>query len=450
MNRSYLWLLCLASLVTGACGSDSTLPEATGKASIRAINAIRSSEEFSFLIEERVISSVPYASTTSAIRYDDLDYTFNIDVFYAGESAFRRVASQFIDMEAGRDYTLLVSGSLASPNLTLWEGEERIFGAEDTVFEARFAHTAASLGAVDFYFAAEDVAPALGNQVATLSFGEIAAAADFSEGDFVLTVTEAGDPDAVVFTSATTSFAARGAFIVTPFDAAANSTAPVVARALNTLGNSLSLPDVRFAPTVEFIHASRELGESDIYDDEPLTSLRVANHAFLDVSAELEIAAGDNTFYYTPAGDTAAVTLESTLSAIATIRYRIVAGGVSGNFLTSRYAPDRQPVETHAKLVYFQASTGFDFVDIYAVPDGTSIDDTFPVRAALSPGEVSAAVPLAPGSYDLYVTPFADRMVLAGPYRVTVDVGDIVDMVIVDTVDPAVLDVLFVAGGPTS
>lgn len=449
MNRVFVLLLCAASIVMGACGSDSTLPAASGKASVRAINAIKSSEEFSFLIEERVISSVAYASTTSPIRYDNLDYTFNVDVFYAGESAFRRVASQFIDLEADKDYTLLVSGSLASPTLTLWEGDERDFAAEDTVFAARFAHTAATLGDVDYYFADPAVAPVLGDQVATLSFGEISAAEDFAEGDYVLTITAAGDPGTILFVSETTAFAARGAFIITPFDAAANNTAPIISRALNTVGSSFTLPDARFAPTVEFINASIELGASDIYDDEMLTSLRVSDHAFRNVSAELEIASGDNTFYYTPTGDTAAVTLESTLPALANVRYRIVAGGASGNFSTSRFVPDRRPVETHAKLVPFQASVNVDFADIYAVAADASIDDSFPVRSALGSGEASATVPLAAGSYDLYVTRFGEKTPLVGPIRINVALGDIVDMIVFDTVDPEVLDILFLAGGPT-
>ncbi len=448
MNRVYVLLLCAASIMMGACGKDSTLPAASGKASVRAINAIKSSEEFSFLIEERVISSVAYASTTSPIRYDDLDYTFNVDVFYAGEDAFRRVASQFIDLEANKDYSLLVSGSLASPTLTLWEGDERSFAAEDTVFAARFAHTAATLGEVDYYFADPAVAPVLGDQVATLSFGEISTTTDFTGGDFVLTITAAGDPGTVLFVSETTAFAARGAYIITPFDAAANNTAPVIGRALNTLGSSITLPDARFVPTVEFINASIELGASDIFDDETLTSLRVSNHAFRDVSEELEIATGDNTFYYTPTGDTAAVTLESAFAAVGGVRYRVVAGGAAGNFSTSRFVPDRRPVETHAKLVPFQASINVDFADIYAVAADSSIDDSFPVRAALGSGEASATVPLAAGSYDLYVTRFSEKTPLAGPFRINVALGDIVDMIIVDTVDPDVLDVLFLAGGP--
>ena len=449
MKRTLVLLSCMAALFLGACGNESTLPQATGKASIRAINAIKTSPEINFLIEERFIGRARYAAVTESVDYDDLDYTFNFEVFYAGESSVRRIASQFIDFEADKDYTLLVSGSLSNPALTLWVGDERSFDEADTVFEAKFAHASASLGALDYYFAAAGVAPALGNQVATLAFGEISEPVDFAAGDFVLTITTANNPADVVYVSEETAIVQQGAFIFMPFDGSANNTAPVIVRAINLAGDSISLPDPRFPPTVEFINASMDLGTSDIYDDEMLTSQLVANHAYLDVSAELDVPADANTFYYTPAGDTTAVTLEATLTAFTGNRYRLVAAGVAGAFTGSSFVPDRRPVETHAKLLLFQVSNNFDFVDVYAVSAGTSIDDVSPVQFGIPPRQLGTTVALAAGSYDLYVTQSLEKVVLAGPYRIDVVTGDIVDMIVVDTVDPAVLDVLFISGGPT-
>jgi hypothetical protein len=449
MKRILILLSCVAVLLLGACGQESDLPAATGKASIRAINAIKTSQDINFLIEERLIGSAGYAAATSSASYDDLDYTFNIEVFYAGETAQRRIASRFIDFEADKDYTLLVSGSLSNPALTLWQDDQRSFDEADTVFEAKFAHASASLGALDYYFADPGIAPALGNQVATLSFGEVSQAVDFAAGDFVLTVTTANDPTDVVYVSDTTAIAARGAFIFMPFEGSANNTAPVIVRAINTAGDSISLPDPRFPPTIRFVNASMDLGTSDIYDDEMLTSQLVANHAYLDVSAELGIPADANTFYYTPAGDTTAVTLEAALTAFNGNRYRLVASGVAGSLTATSFVPDLQPVDTHAKLRLLQVSNNFDFVDVYAVAAGISIDDVNPTRFGIAPRQPSSTVPLAAGSYDLYVTRSLEKVVLAGPYRIDVVRGDIVDMIVVDTVDPAVLDALFLSGGPT-
>jgi len=449
MKRILILLSCAAALLLGACGKDSSLPSATGKASVRAINAIKTSQEFNFLIEQRLISSVAYTSVSSPARYDDLDYTFNIEVFYPGETGFRRIASRFIDFEANKDYTLLVSGSLASPTLTLWEDDERAFDAADTVFEAKFAHTAESLGALDYYFADPTIVPALGSQAATLSFGEISPPVDFEAGDFVLTITTAGNPGDVVFVSDTSALSAQATYIITPFDGDAGDTAPVLVRAINTSGNSLALPDSRFPPTIEFVNASLGLGASDIYDDEMLTSRIVTNLDYPEVSTEMELPVDAVTFYFTPTGDTTAVTLERSLAAFGGGRYRIIATGPAGNIFAVATAPNRRSVETQAKLLVFQGSSNFDFIDFYAVAAGTSIDDANPTRFALATRQVSEPLRLAAGSYDLYATEFAEKVPLAGPYQIDVALGDVVDMIIVDTEDPSVLDVLFLSGGPT-
>ena len=449
MKRIFVLLTCAAALHLGACSSDSAFPVATGKASIRAINAISTSEEVSFLIEERAIASAVYSLATSSARYDDLDYRFHFETFFAGDTAFRRIASRSIKFEANKDYTLLLSGTLANPTITLWEGDERAFDAADTVFEASFSHASASLGALDYYLADPAVTPALGNQVATLSFGEASPPADFAEGDFVLTITTAGDPNDVVYVSDTTSLVARTALIVTAFDGPVSNNAPIVVRAFNKLGSDIAMPDSNFPPSIEFFNGSMDLGTSDIYDDELLTSRRVADHAYLDVSAELDIALGANTFYYTPAGDTTAVSLEGTLTAFAGARYRVVATGVAGGFAANFVLPERNPVETQVKVAAIHTSNNFDFLDLYIVVADESIDEAFVARPGLSIGVPAATAGLATGSYDIYVTEFLEKVVLAGPYRIDVVLGDIVDMIIVDTVDPAVLDVLFLSGGPT-
>ena len=431
-----------------ACDNESALPAATGKASIRAINAMPRSPELLFLIEERSLGSVAYKSASSTASYDDLEYTFNIDMLFAGELSLRRVARQFIDVQADRDYTLLVSGDVANPTITIWEDDERTFDEGSTVFEARFAHTSASLGAIDYYFAAPDVVPALGQQVATLSFGEIADPIDYAEGEYVLTITPAGDPDTVLYVSPVTTLVAGNTLFITPFDGIASDVAPVVVRAIAVSGGAITLPDARFPSTIEFVNASIDLGTSDIYDDEALTSQIVADHAYRDVTEEISIVDNNSAFFYTPAGDTGAVTLEAALSDFGGIRFRIVATGVAGALQTLNLVPDRAGVDTQVKLSALHTSNNFAFLDVYAVDAGEGIDDARAV-ASLVPLEPANAA-LTGGSYDLYVTEFREKTVLAGPYRVDVSVGDVIDMIILDTVDPAVLDVLFPAGVPSN
>lgn len=448
IKRVFLLLSCASALILAACSTDSGFPEAGGKASIRAINGVLTSAEIDFLIEERLLGQVAYKTGSTTARYDDLEYRFNFDVLYAGETSRTRVARQFIDVEANKDYTLLVSGSLARPTVTVWEGEEASFEEGDTVFEARFAHATASLGELDYYFASPGVAPVLGEQVATLAFGEVTDAANLAADSYVLTITLAGDPAAVVYTSNSVLFAARTAYIITSFVGDANDNGQIFVRAIPALGASIGMPDADTPPTVEFVNTSMDLGTSDIYDDEALTSRRVADHAYLDISAEVAVENGANTFYYTPAGDTSVVTLETTQSTLGGFRYRILARGVAGSLSSTNTIPDRVPVETHAKLLAIHESNNFELLDIYVVDAGESIDEVPPRRVALNAGIPAPTIRLATGSFDMYVTEFGEKVVLAGPYRLDVTVSDVVDTVIVDTVDPAMLDVLFLSGEP--
>lgn len=449
MKRFLVVLACAATLIISGCGGESSLPKATGKANFRAINAIPTSPEISFLIEERFIGAAAYKNGSSRVPYDDLNYTFNFEVFYAGETSPRRFASQNIDAVAGKDYVFLIGGSLASPSITTWQRDERTFDEADTVFAASFAHASASLGALDYYFADAAVLPALGNQAATLSLGETSDAADYSEGGYVLTITTAGNPGDVVFTSDTNTYNARDSFLLTSFDGDLNDTAPVFVRAFGGVGGTAAIPDVNFPPTVQFVNGSMDLGASDIYDDEMLTSLRVADHDFLNVSAEIDTAVGELNLFYTPAGDTSIVSLESTFIAFGGRRYRTVATGAAGSLTAVTSAPNITPVETHAKILPFQASNNFPFLDLYLVAPDVLIDEVLPIRRALGSGEVSVSGALPAGTYDLYVTETAEKTALAGPYRITLAIGDVLDLLIVDTVDPAVLDVLFLSGGPT-
>lgn len=437
----------LAACLLAACGSDSSLPEASGKANFRAINSIPTSGEIVFLIEERGNGTAGYQDITATTEWDDLPYNFNFDVFFAGETELTRIATQFVDAVADRDYTFVISGTIADPTLTLFEDEVRELDTDGTVFAAKFLNSSTGTGALDFYFADPAVSPG-GEPVATLSPGELSASADFGAGEYAVTLTTAGDPSAIVYQSESVPFVAGNSFFITLFDGDANDTAPLIVQALPSRGSAVALPDPSYPPAVEFINISPDLGASDIYDDEALTSLIVQDHDFRDVEDERETASGTNTFYYTPTGETSAVTLEGELEAISGTRYRFYAAGVAGAFDTDIVVPDRKSLETMVKLTAYHGANNFDFLNLYALEPGESVDDNFPVLAAISRGSQTPNVALTAGVYDIYVTEFNDKTVLAGPYRVDTALGDIVDFVIVDTVDPAVLDALFLSGTP--
>lgn len=448
MKRYSLLAACLAAVLLAACSSESKLPKATGKGDIRAINAIATSPAFSILIEERVIGTATYKSSSDTAPFDDLDYTFNFEAILAGDAQRTRLASQFLDVEADRDYTFVISGSLAAPDITLWESDVPEFSENATTSEIRFGHTAASLGAVDVYLGAAGVAPLLGSQVATLGFLEASAAAEFEADNLVLTVTAAGDPATVLFESDPITFVAQTAVILSLFDADPGDLAPLAVSLIATAtGGSAPIADANFPPTVRFFHTSITFDTADIYVDDPLGVPIVTNHAFRDVTGDIPVAVGDLPLTYTTAGNIGSILIDRDLTAVAGRRtqYYVVNNG-SGTDALVASVPDRRPVETFGKLGIINTAANHLTVDVYIVNVGEAIDEVAPIIPRLPVGSATVSLPINGGSYDIYVTAPGEKTVISGPTPARLDIanGDIVEAIIYDNVDPAIADVVFV------
>ena len=152
MKRTSTFLACTAALVLAACTSDSQLPSPTGKGGVRGINAIPGSPVVTFRIEERSLGNLNYKNSSTPTLYDDFEYNFNFDIINPGEDEAQRIASTTQKVDNGVEYVFVVSGDLANPTLTTWETPLRDWSGSETVFEARFAHLAESLGNIDVYF----------------------------------------------------------------------------------------------------------------------------------------------------------------------------------------------------------------------------------------------------------------------------------------------------------
>ena len=436
-----------AAFVLGACGDGTSLPTATGKANIQAINAIKTSPEVGFLIEERILGSIDFRQISSLNEYDDLDYNFNFEVFFLGDETSTRIATQYIDVVADMDYILLLSGTLSNATITVWETAERTFDGTETVFEARFAHTSDSLGSIDYYFAAPGVAPALGEEAGTLSFGDVLTSIDYTAGDFVLTVTTSGDPSDVLYQSEMSTFLAATQYLITTFDGGANTNAPVIGRTFSLGAGSATLPDINYPATAEFVNGSLAMGTVDIYEDVLLTSLIVDDLPYMGMSAELNLAVGDNPVYYTPFDGISPVLIESTINFSTGIRGRVVSYGPIDALSARIYLPDRRPVESQAKLQFYDAAINFEFISIYVLEPDEILEDQFPILTVTT-GSSSATIPLPAGSYDLYMREFGGTVNLAGPIRLDVVLGDVVSAMIFDTIDPSVLELQFLPTNP--
>jgi len=444
MKRLLLVVALLA--VLAACSTESNLPTPTGKGTIRGINAIIGSPRIGFRIEERFLGNMDYKNGITGARWDDFEYIFNFEVLFAGDLEVTRIASVTLKVDADKDYSLVISGDLMNPTVTIWEGDERSFDGTETVFESRFAHTAATLGDVDVYFAPDGTVPAIGQEVGSLSFGEILPAIDIETGDYVVTVTRAGDPLDILYQSGIATYLAQTALLIPFFDGDEVNTGEFIARGFSAAG-SLLLPDATALPTIRFIQASFDLPNSDVYDDAMLTSLVLNDHAFGEVTDDMQLPIGLTSYTYTTVGDTSAVLFESDIVTVADNHFNYLVIGEQGARSAQTYIPDRRSVSTIAKLRPFHAALQNNSLDFYVVAAGVPIDAENPsLRLTYSLNSPTLAI--AAGSFDMYVTVVDEKTIVGGPLQIDVVLGDVVEVIVVDTVDPAVADFLILPTQP--
>lgn len=439
MTRTILLAVIAATAIAG-CGGESQLPTASGKGTVRMINAIPTSPEVGFLIEERALEGVAYKTNSSPQNWDDLAYTFNFEVNRPGLGESQRIASQFIDVTRDIEYTFVLRGSVDAATVDVWEIPVRSFSGTETIFEMRIGHAAEALGTIDVYIGLESAAPDLGERVATLAPGEVSTPTDIEEDAYLVTITSAGNPADILFQSVPTRIVANQSALITVFEGDANDTAPVTISVINERGLSSALRDARFPPTARFVHATMDLGTSDIYDDAALQNRIVADLAFGDVTGDIDMAVGELLITATAPGNVGAIQLEDALTTSAGARLNYYFTVLADELRGAQVAVDRRSIETIARLTFFHSASNHDLVDLYIVDAGTPIDDVLPRQIFLGYGLQTPPIGLAAGSYDIYVTTAGEKTVLDGPISLDMALGDVFEAVLLDRVDPSLAE----------
>ena len=444
MKRIFVFLACAGTFAFAGCTSDSALPNPTGKGTVRAINAIPDSNEIVFKIEERSLGRIGYKQSSSPATYDDFEYNFNFDTNVPNQDDPRRVITVPQKIDAGREYVLALTGSIENPTVTTWATDLRQWDGTETVFEARFAHLSVSLGDIDVYFDAPANPPSAANLVATLAPGGIMDIRDFAAGQYVITITTAGDPDRVpVYTSGEQTFLEQRSHVISIFDGGANDTAPYILGSMTTSGAFLRLADATYPPSIRFVHGAQTLPTVDVYYDELLTNPVVSGLAPGTATPDFAGSVEAATYYFTPEGSTATTLFSATTSSqLPGSTGDLYLIGATDDWRGLLFTQDRAPVSTSAKISIVNASVNNPVFDLYIKDRGDPLtEEDGPAFVRILLGLSSPALQRVAGSYDIYVTEPGSRNPFAGPYPVDVALGDVVFLLATDDVDPAKIEI---------
>lgn len=435
-----LLLLALSTVLIGCTESDRE--EATGKANIRAVNAIVGAPNVNFLIEERQLDNIAFKSSMAAQQYDDLSYDFRFELTLPGASGTMVLAEEFVDVEADRDYVFVLDGTVAAPSIRLWDDAITQWDGSESVFELRFAHLADTVGEVDVYFGEAGTAPVAGNQVATLGNGDRSDPMEFPAGDHQVTLTPAGDPQTILYRSGERTFAGATTDDVVVFDRDPSITGNVNVRHITGAGSSTELPDERFPPQVQFVHAAFNAGNVDIAEDGDFNPPLVADLAFGERTADTDVTAGAVEYTYTAAGNMGATLIEEELTNAVGLYYNRVLIGSPDDLDIINQPSSRRPFTTNPRLAIMHAAANFENLDVYLLPTGESIADNSPSSPDFAFGTASGMTSVATDEYELTLTLPDEETVVAGPVSLDLAAGDVVQALFLDTADPNVAEIL--------
>jgi hypothetical protein len=170
----------------------------------------------------------------------------------------------------------------------------------------------------------------------------------------------------------------------------------------------------------------------------------LADHAYRDVTGDIDLASGDYPFTFTSVGNVGSILFEDESFVPPAAHSQFYVFGMAGVQSGLLRVPDRRSVETLNKLTFVHTASNHPLVDFYIVDAGTSIEDAFPRFFNVSPTAVPLDANIVEGDYDLYLTVSGEKTVVAGPVPAAITLGEVLEYISYDNVDPATADLVLI------
>ena len=145
----------------------------------------------------------------------------------------------------------------------------------------------------------------------------------------------------------------------------------------------------------------------------------------------------------TPVGNSGAIIHEGEVVSSLNNRRTVVLAGPPGDLAFGFLLDDARPLETFPQMRILNVAFGLEAVDVYILEPGTPIDDdAFALVRGLPPGLDTGFADLPVGMRELTVTLADETTPISAPVMVELANGDVIDVVILETVDPTQVELL--------
>lgn len=459
-------LLLIGATAVGGCdnGDDGGDDAAATNPLVGGFNAMSDIGAVTFLREEEEWSSIEFGAGTEFRSVGPDQYDFNFDTLLPGddtasctgdddgddvkdEDECTRLASVSINALANREYTIVLFGRFAAPEVLVFDKEIHAFDSSDTdgdpkdeALEVQFFHLAESLPEVDVYLEPPGANLSPVDALGSLSQRGVFAAL-VEDDEYVITVTRVGAPHDVLFTSEAITLTSRTKVGFAIRDGAGSGTSRIVLTEFRD--RSATLHDRNVTTELRIAHVAPDVGNVDSYANGDFSTAFVANLALRQFSSYQELdptALESLDLDVTPAGNPGVFLARKQLSFTegerATYFLLRAANGVGVDGLKS--SDDFRRIATHAQLRLVNgASRQLDF---YIVSSGSNIATLSPT-SSLAPRLGSGWQRYGTGNHDIILTRRGTKNIVFGPRTVLLAGGGIYTVVATDAGEATAADI---------
>lgn len=288
---------------------------------------------------------------------------------------------------------------------------------------------------VDVYLAAAGTEINAGSPAFTIAYQEYEEVST-PEGEYEVTLTVAGEPAQVLYTSPAIELSAGDDLVVTAtLNTAANAANAPLALLITDADDSNVVYSTTTGADVRVVHAIADAPGVDIYANAVTAEPVVSNLSFGEFTDYLNVAADDYEFFVTPTSDTTEV-LVAEFELTSGWQGSVFAAGELGNEEANLQAValDNRRLATEARLRVIHASPFAGDVDIYVTPsnDFTAYEPAFEsVPFELDELATTGNVGLTAGVYYITVTLAGEQGAALGPLEVELSESGIYTVVAV-------------------
>jgi trimeric autotransporter adhesin len=410
-----------------ACGGSDKKPENLSE--LRVLHASVDAPKVKVTANGKFVeggAALDYASATSVQKVSPGKTDLVVKAQLPGNQEADVLTAKGVDLAADKEYEVFAVGSVAANKL------EAVLLSRPETFDTSkvrvsVAHLAPDAPTVDIHVSAPDAPLSASTRIGTASYKQSLDPLTVAPGDYRIRITLSGGLTAVYDSGKLTLAAADDWVIgaipnVTTEDGAAKKS-PVRLLLANDK-TQINLPSTTDGADLRVVHNSADAPAVDIVVNNDFDKPLVKNLAFPNFTGYVTVPAASYNVKVAAAG-TKTTVINADLNLESGKNYSVIALDKLAMIAPIVVPDSPRKVATEASLRVIHGSSLAGTVDIYLTAKGGSIASVSPAISNFEFKKFTPYIGVAPGTYDITVTPAGKKDIALGPLSVSLEKASI-------------------------